>query len=73
MVTADTWLEQNEAEAVIAVALNQVSWAELADAAAISPRDAEARWAGQLDPYAAAGILPAMTDEPPTYRIPPMS
>lgn len=58
------WLDQTEAEAVIGAALNQVSWAGLADAAGICIDDAKARWAGQLDRYAAAGILPAMTDKP---------
>jgi hypothetical protein len=67
------WLEQTEAEAVIAVALNQMSWHELADAAGIGIDEAKARWASQLDRYATAGILPAMTDKPTAHWIPPAS
>ena len=57
-----SWIEQTETEAVIAVALNRISWAQLAEAAGVSKQDAMARWAGQLDRYATAGVLPAMTD-----------
>jgi hypothetical protein len=50
-----------------------VSWAELADAAGISADDANARWAGPLDRYATAGILPALTDKPSADGIAPAS
>lgn len=57
-----SFLDDQQAEAVIAVALNQSSWSDLADAANMSIDEAKARWAHQLDRYANAGILPQLPD-----------
>ncbi len=58
------WLDDQEAQTLIAAALNHLTWTQLADAAGISIDEARQRWEEQNARNQNAGLLPAITDHP---------